>query len=331
MRIAIVNDMPMAVQIQKRILTLNNSYSIAWVAQNGKEAIEKCKTDLPDLILMDIFMPGINGVEATKTIMEQTPCPILLVTVAANSNQGKVFEAMGAGALDVVATPSVSEGGTIDGDNELMKKITLLQKIISNQTVTKKRDSRPDPGVVIAIGSSTGGPKALATILEPLPQNMNASVVIVQHIDMHFAEELALWLNKYTEVEVKLITDGMRLEKGNVYIAGTNDHLILNEDLTFSYTVHPAGYPYRPSVDVFFKSLVSNYHKKGVGVLLTGMGRDGAEGLLALKQSGWFTIAQNKESSIVYGMPRAAVEINAATVELPLADIIIRIKKEFSL
>jgi len=164
----------------------------------------------------------------------------------------------------------------------------------------------------VAIGSSTGGPKALATILSQLPASFGAPIAIVQHVDAQFSSGFVDWLRQQTVLPIRIAVAGDRLVQGTVLVAGTNDHLYLKPDLTLGYTKEPINYPYRPSVDVFFKSIAQHWTRKGTAVLLTGMGRDGAEGLSVLKLQGWHTIAQDKDSCVVYGMPKAAVELNAA-------------------
>jgi two-component system response regulator WspF len=168
----------------------------------------------------------------------------------------------------------------------------------------------------VAIGASTGGPAALAHILSRLPAGFPAAVVVIQHVDVQFAAGLADWLQAQTSLKVRMVQGGCRLEVGTVWLAGTNDHMILTPQHTLSYVAEPRDYPYRPSVDVFFKSLVKNGPKpwpgKAAGVLLTGMGRDGAEGLAALRRAGVYTLAQDQTSSVVYGMPKAAAEAGAA-------------------
>jgi two-component system response regulator WspF len=273
---------------------------------------------------MDMLMPIMDGVEATQKIMQNSPCAILIVTTSTERNIAKVYAAMGYGALDVVDTPIVGHEDSASMANKLLAKISTISKLIKNTpTNTKSKlvncDARPERQIdlvsqvsLVAIGSSTGGPKALATILSQLPLNFGAAIAIVQHVDCNFSSGFAEWLNQQTPLTVRLAVTGDRLQKGTVLIAGTNDHLYLKSDLTLGYTKNPVDYPYRPSVDVFFKSLAQHWKSKGIGILLTGMGKDGADGLSALKQQGWHTIAQNKESCIVYGMPRAAVELNAA-------------------
>ncbi|PZO43510.1 MAG: chemotaxis response regulator protein-glutamate methylesterase [Pseudanabaena frigida] len=334
MRIAIVNDTAMAVEALKRVLLNVSSYQVVWVARDGAEAVACCAKDKPDLILMDLFMPIMDGVEATRQIMKQSPCMILIVTASVGKNAGKVFEAMGYGARDAVDTPILGIQGIPDSAQPLLAKIVTLSKLIGRSSTNSTLTSKPQTSTLnsrlqtskfttfttpslkfpslIAIGSSTGGPKALATILSRLPANFGAAIAIVQHVDMQFSAGLVDWLNQQTPLTVRLAKTGDRLEKGIVHVAGTNDHLSLRADLTLHYIKEPIDYPYRPSVDVFFKSLSQHWNQKEIAVLLTGMGQDGAEGLKVLRSRGWHTIAQDEKSCIVYGMPKAAAQLNAA-------------------
>ncbi|KGF72892.1 chemotaxis protein [Neosynechococcus sphagnicola sy1] len=356
MRIAIVNDMPMAVEALRRALMNTPDLDIAWIAQSGADAIAQCAKDKPDLILMDLLMPGMDGVETTRQIMQNTPCAILIVTASVASNVGKVFDAMGYGALDAVDTPVLGVQGNASATLTLLSKIATLSKLIGKFSQSAKAPpvaythksasaritppsaptahaSSPQPlnhssrPPLIAIGSSTGGPKALAVILSRLPADFGAAIAIVQHVDQQFSDGLVDWLNQQTPLPVRRVKVGDRLEKGTVLVAGTNDHLSLRADLTLHYVKEPADYPYRPSVDVFFKSLAQHWSHQETAVLLTGMGQDGAEGLSTLRSRGWHTIAQDKESSVVYGMPKAAAELNAAVEILSpeaIANVIIR-------
>lgn len=327
MRIAIVNDLSLAVEALRRVIAASERHEVAWVAYNGKEAVDKCVADKPDLILMDLIMPIMDGVQATKEIMSANPCAILVVTATVTGNAAKVFEAMGFGALDAVCTPVFGKNGVIEGSDELIKKIDVITKLIGKDNLPlEKKRSQPKHGSaicskLIAIGSSTGGPKALSAILSKLPHALGAAIVIIQHVDSQFAPGLAQWLNEQTKLEVCLAEEGMRLMNNQVFLAGTNDHLVLGSDGIMHYTPEPVNYPYRPSVDAFFNSIAKHWRKKDLAILLTGMGNDGAKGLLKLRQAGWRTIAQDKASSIVYGMPRVAAEIGAATEILALEEI----------
>ncbi len=314
MRIAIVNNMVIAVEALRRVLLTVPEHQIAWIAKNGAEAVAKCAKDTPDLILMDLLMPVMDGVEATRQIMKQSPCAIIIVTANVGQNAAKVFEAMGCGALDAVNTPILGSNGQPEA--ALLGKISIIGKLIGKSTQTSNFKLQTNlytslPPLVV-IGSSTGGPKALATILSRLPANFGAAIAIVQHVDAQFAVGMIHWMNDLTPLTVKKAAVGDHLEKGTVLVACTNDHLYLQSNYTLNYIKDPIDYPYRPSIDVFFKSVAQYWKPKGIAVLLTGMGRDGAEGLNLLRSHGWHTIAQNKESCIVYGMPRAAVELNAA-------------------
>lgn len=325
MRIAIVNDLLMAVEVLRRVLNSVPTYEVAWIAYNGAEAVEKCAHDRPDLILMDLIMPVMDGVQATCAIMRESPCAILVVTASVRGNAAKVFEAMGCGALDATGTPVLGPEGKIEGGAELLKKIATIGKLIGKpvagvRVAPSKIMPRGTPRLV-AIGSSTGGPKALAAILAKLPGDLRAASVIVQHVDVQFAGGLAEWLNEQTHLSVSVAAGGQTLREGMVYVAGTNDHLIVGQDLALHYTPEPRDYPYRPSVDTFFFSVAKHWPNKSVAVLLTGMGKDGAKGLLTLRRAGWHTIAQDEASSVVYGMPKAAAEMGAATEILPLEDI----------
>jgi two-component system response regulator WspF len=330
MRVAIVNDMIMAQEALRRVLMTVPDYQVAWVARDGADAVAKCAQNTPDLILMDLVMPVMDGVEATRQIMKNSPCAILIVTASVGKNAGKVFEALGCGALDAVNTPVLGSSGNPALAQALLEKIATIRKLIGKSASKAKTipliETPKSPASrltshlpsLVAIGSSTGGPSALAKILSRLPANFGAAVVIVQHVDAQFAPGLIEWLNQQTPLSVLMASPGSRPEIGKVLIAVTNDHLCLQSNLSLTYTPQPIDYPYRPSVDVLFKSVAQHWHRRGIAVLLTGMGRDGAEGMSLLRTKGWHTIAQNQATSIVYGMPKAAVDLNAAVEILPL-------------
>jgi two-component system, chemotaxis family, response regulator WspF len=314
MRIAIVNDAAMAVEALRRVLLMTSEHQVAWIAKDGVEAVAKCAKDTPDLILMDLIMPLMDGVEATRRIMKQSPCAIIIVTVDVEKNSAKVFEAMRYGALDAVNTPVLANATSLQAAQALLTKIVTIAKLIGKpSSPTKLQPFKPQAlPPLIAIGSSTGGPKALSTILSHLPANFGAAIVVVQHVDVQFAKGMIDWLNDSTPLTVRKASSGDRPEVGTVLVASTNDHLYLQSNAMLNYTKEPLTYPYRPSIDVFFKSTAQHWHSPGTAILLTGMGRDGAEGLSLLRQQGWYTIAQDQASCAVYGMPKAAVELNAA-------------------
>ncbi|KAM3112275.1 chemotaxis-specific protein-glutamate methyltransferase CheB [Phormidesmis sp. 146-33] len=311
MRIAIVNDTVIAIEALRRVL-LKAPHQIAWIAKTGIEAVAQCAKDRPDLILMDLIMPEMDGVEATRQIMQRSPCAILIVTANVQQSSAKVFEAMGQGALDAVNTPILGSQEPPEAAQTLLHKIATIEKLIDKSDFAPISSQVRSTSALIAIGASTGGPKALATILSRLPINLAAAIVIVQHVDAQFAVGLIDWLSHETPLPVKKAMVGDRPERGTILVACTNDHLCLQSNGTLTYTQYPVEYPYRPSIDVFFNSVARYWTTKGTAILLTGMGRDGATGLSALRQRGWYTIAQNKESCVVYGMPKAAIELKAA-------------------
>lgn len=329
MRIAIVNDMLLAVEAMRRVLIGATAHQLAWTARTGAEAVERCAKDRPDLILMDLLMPEMDGVEATRRIMANSPCAIVVVTASVNDHASKVFEAMGAGALDAVNTPVIGQPGNLEGAKSLLAKIETIRRLIGpngtnkvaggTDIIARPADFKHDRLVVI--GASAGGPAALAKILSDLPADFPAAVAIVQHVDVQFVQSLADWLGGQTPLRVRLAEEGDRPEAGTVLLAGRDHHLVLTSSTRWGYMRAPADCPHRPSVDVCFRSVSQHWKNLVVGVLLTGMGRDGAAGLKSLRKHGHHTIAQDEATSAVYGMPKAAADTDAATEILALDKI----------
>lgn len=328
MKIAIANDVAMAAEALRRVVASTAEHQVLWIARTGLEAVQLCAEQRPDLILMDLNMPELDGVEATRQIMQQSPCAILVVTGRPQDNVNQVFRALGAGALDVTATP-VLQGG-MSGDLELLAKIKTIGKLIRHsigaETATRNGNGAPErkepqPTMLVAIGASTGGPLAVSKMLAGWVAPPHCAIVVVQHIDENFAPHFAKWLGEQLAMPVRVIEHGEELQGGSVLVAKTNDHLVLDHHYRLSYDAEPRDYAYRPSVDVFFHCVAQHWRGEAVGVLLTGMGRDGGDGLLAMRRAGKTTIAQDQASSAVYGMPRAAAELDAAQFILPLDKI----------
>jgi chemotaxis response regulator CheB len=322
--------MAMAVEALRRAIIREPGNQVAWVARNGKDAVTQCKQDTPDLILMDLMMPVMDGVEATRRIMRESPCPILIVTSAVEAHSVKVFEALGSGALDAVQTPFLGGAGETSGSAALKFKIDQIGYLGTKDRGVRglEKAARTEPSLnpdasdlLVAIGASAGGPAALATILGGLPRDFPAAIVIVQHVDAQFVASMASWLNTTSQISVRVARTGDKPQANTALIAGTNDHLQFTNSHSLGYTTEPSDCFYRPSIDVFFKSVVRHWRGKTAGVLLTGMGRDGAKGLKAMRDAGVFTIAQDAASSVVYGMPKAAADLDAAAAILPLTDI----------
>lgn len=330
MRVAIVNDMALAREVLKKVVLSSPNHSVAWIAEDGEVAVRKALQDPPDLILMDLVMPVMDGVEATRRIMTRQPCPVLLVTSSVTGNFNLVYRAMGYGGLDAVNTPTLGPSGELRDAEAILARI---EKIARTSVSLPRKLSVPSGSAVpigapstrhaavVAIGASTGGPSALVKILEKLPADFSACIVVVQHIAADFAPSLAKWLQDQCALPVSLAGVGEPMTTGKVLLAASNDHLVFQTDQRLGYRAEPIDCPYRPSVDVLFQSLAQNYPRAGAAVLLTGMGNDGAQGLLQLRHRGWHTIAQDQGSSIVYGMPKAAVDLDAASEILSIENI----------
>jgi chemotaxis response regulator CheB len=325
MRIGIANDLPTAAEALRRAVLLRRDNEVAWIARDGAEAVALCAKDTPDLILMDLIMPRMDGVEATRRIMASTPCAILIVTSSVGTNAQRAFEAMGHGAMDAVDTPALGAGDMRASAAPLLATIDRVARINATRNerlafaAEPKELPRVSPnGALVAIGSSAGGPAALAKLLRALPTQFPAAIVIVQHVDEQFAIGMAEWLNQGSALPVRIAKEGDYPEGGTVLLAATHHHLTVKGHGRLGYSEEPFDQPYRPSVDVFFQSVARSWIGQAVGVLLTGMGRDGALGLKTLRDKGCHTIAQDQASSAVYGMPKAAVDLGAAIDVLSL-------------
>jgi len=320
-RIAIVNDVRAASESLRRVVVGLPGHSVAWTAADGVEAIAMAKRDRPDLILMDLIMPHVDGVQATRQIMAASPCAILIVTATVSGNISLVYDAMGFGALDAVDTPVLGPAGEMTGAGPLVEKIATVAKLVgasSDHRRAARSDDDADIPRLLVVGASTGGPKAVADLLAPLPRDWNVAMVVVQHVDVAFSHGLAKWLAERTGHTVRVAEAGERPQARTVLLAGTNDHIVLTRARAVEYREEPRDVFYRPSVDVFFESVADHWPQPGTAVLLTGMGRDGARGLSKLRARDWHTLAQDEATSVVWSMPKAAIDLGAACEVLPI-------------
>ncbi|MBX9578968.1 MAG: chemotaxis-specific protein-glutamate methyltransferase CheB [Gemmataceae bacterium] len=324
MRVAVVNDLALAREVLRRVVVSVPGYEVAWAAADGAEAVRRAAADRPDVVLMDLVMPVMDGVAATRAIMRATPCPVLVVTSTIDGHFDRVYEAMGAGAVDAVETPTLGPGGVTNA-GPLVERLRKLGAAMRGETGTALHPALPaDPRPaghlppVVAIAASTGGPDALAAVLGAFPADLPAAVLVVQHIAAAYAPGLAVRLAAGGRLPVRVAREGDRPTAGVALLAATDDHLALGPAGLLRYTPEPRTAPYRPSADVLFTSLSAHGPRRGVGVILTGMGADGAAGLLALRRAGWHTVAQDGRTCVVYGMPKAAAELGAAAEVLPL-------------
>jgi two-component system response regulator WspF len=332
MKVAIVNDSRAAAEVLRRILAEQADFEVIWTAYSGDEAVRLALAERPDIVLMDLIMPGMDGAETTRQMMEKTPCVIVVVTATTVGNRDLVFEAMGYGALDAVNTPTLSRDGDMAGAEPLLQKLRTVARLVEpapgntprvqapvHHAARQRQDGSRLP--IVAIGASTGGPQALAQVVSLLPADFPGAVLIAQHVDRQFAQSLADWLQHHSMLPVRIAQDGDPISARGIWLAGSSDHLVYGEDGLLRYTQHPRDTPYRPSADALLGSLAEPHRALRVGVLLTGMGRDGAEGLLAMRNAGALTIAQDAATCVVYGMPKAAAELKAAAEILPIAEI----------
>jgi two-component system, chemotaxis family, response regulator WspF len=328
LKIAVVNDSILAAESLRRVIISVPEYQLVWVAYDGREALQKCHDLCPDIILMDLIMPVMDGVEATRAICSQYQCAILVVTASVGGHTGKVFEAMGAGALDAVNTPVLGPGGNGEGSDMLIAKINTIATLLRGKPLRRDINSAENarqPAAsgppLIALGASTGGPSALREVLQALPPDPGVAIAIVQHVDEQFAASFTDWLDEQVPLKVRAARPGEPLAVNTALVCTRSDHLVLGPDGLLAYDPEPRSLVYRPSVDVFFHSLAKYHKNQLIGVLLTGMGKDGAAGLRALRERNWCTIAQDQASCAVYGMPKAAKELDAAGEILSLVNI----------
>lgn len=341
-KVLIVEDSSLAREILEHILMTDPDIEVMGTAADGEEALTFLERHRPDVITMDIHMPGMDGIEVTRRIMETKPIPIIIISTYWNSWEVDTsFRAMEAGALAVLEKPCGIE--TFSNGHQA-KEILRTIKIMSEVRLVKRRqrtafakmpskmrtagtsENRTEVGIV-AIGGSTGGPPVLQTILNQLPSAFPVPVVIVQHIAAGFIEGLARWLVQSTGYPTVVASQGEKLLAGKAYLAPDNVQMAVTADGRIELHDALPEYGLRPSVSFLFRSVAAAFGNRSLGVLLTGMGRDGAEELRSLRICGAVTIAQNKESSVIYGMPGEAVRLGGAEMELNASQIGTALKK----
>ncbi len=327
-RILIADDSELTRVVLRDLLSQDATVEIVSEVSDGRAAVEQTAKLKPDLVIMDVMMPIMGGLDAVAEIMAETPTPILMLSGSTDPHDSRgAFAAIKLGALDVMAKPS---GVVTEAFSQIASKLIAKVKSLSRiRVIHHYRAQRPriekeivplsaGPRRILAIGASTGGPKAVQQLLHVLPKDLAASVLIVQHIAEGFAPGFADWLNRESWLSVRLAAAGDELTTGRVFVAPNNAHLTVRANrivLEDSPPLHNC----RPAVDAMFHSLADQgLAGETVALLLTGMGTDGAGGLEALQQQGAYTIAQDETSSAIFGMPKAAIDRGAATQILPL-------------
>ena len=323
--VLIVEDSPVVREFLIHILRSDPEIHVSAVAHNGEEAIEAVRTKRPDVITMDIHMPKLNGFDATRRIMEMNPVPIVIVSGSSTEEElATTFHALESGALAVVRRPA----GVAHPDHEATaRELTQTVKLMSEVKVVRRWRSRPAPLTpldrrplkprgsikLIALGASTGGPLAIQTFLSQLPKELPVPLVMVQHMASGFVHGFADWLGRSSPLPVRVPIDGELLLPGHAYVAPDGCHMLVKSDLRIVLRKDEPENGLRPSVAPLFRSVAEAFGPNAVGILLTGMGIDGAAELKLMKDAGAVTFAQNKESSIVHGMPGEAIRLDAAT------------------
>ena len=313
MRIALAHPQRLAREAVRRSL-MQEDLALIWTATDGRELERLRRRDPPDLLLLDATL-----VDAEAAQFAREGCPWFVL--ADDDRAAGVYEALSAGALGHLQAPQLESDGELVGANRLLTRIRRVQTLIGNPSVRPapsetSASSRSGAVPIIALGASTGGPQALALVLAGLPARLDAAVLVVQHIDGEFSSGLVEWLASNTVLPVSLAQRGESIEAGRVYVGAAEGHLVLLASQQLTYQPAQRSDLHVPSIDALFGSLADRA-RPGAAALLTGMGSDGARGLLQMRQAGWLTIAQDQASCAVYGMPRAAQECGAVQQSLP--------------
>ncbi|WP_416666684.1 chemotaxis-specific protein-glutamate methyltransferase CheB [Egbenema bharatensis] len=337
-RVLIVEDSQIALVLLKRILDASPRVEVVGTARTGLEALSLIPTVDPDVICTDLHMPHMNGLEFTHEVMTRYPRPILVVSASVQADDTHhIFQVLEAGAVDIFPKPVA---GLIADDQQFNQQLIDRIEILSGVKVFTKRrkpslqsahlsgndragyrvNSAFKPEIV-GIGASTGGPQALQELLSQLPANFPLPIICVQHICSGFLQGLINWLASSCPLPIQIAQPGERPEPGQVYFPPERKHLGLDAQGRFKCHYLPAVDGHRPSVTVTFQSIAQFYGNHTVGILLTGMGRDGADGMQAIAESGGYTIAQDEATSVVFGMPREAIKLGAVQRVLPIQTI----------
>lgn len=331
LRVLVVEDSAVMRHLLVHIVNGDSGMEVVGEASDGREAVALAGRLRPDVILMDIILPGMDGLAATQAIMHEFPTPIVLIT-AAYDPRNKTFEALASGALTVLSKPQgpgthgfADEVGNLAITLKLMAQVKVVRRRRSRQaraTSSLSRAPRTATGLqlieAVAIAASTGGPAALATVLAALPESTPVPILVVQHITPGFHDGLVTWLNGVTPLSVRLAEHGAWLRFGEVLIAPPGRHLGVSRKSRVDLSLDAPIGGHRPSATYLFESMTRAYGGRALGVILTGMGDDGVAGLRTLKGAGGVVMAQDQATSVVYGMPREAAVLGVVDYVVPV-------------
>ncbi|MFK7160771.1 chemotaxis-specific protein-glutamate methyltransferase CheB [Marinospirillum sp. MEB164] len=326
LRLVVADDSALARQLLVALLEQAGGIEVVGEAADGQQAIELVRRHQPDLLTLDLNMPVMDGLQTIATLMHTKALPILVVSSEADAQ--RAYQALELGALEVIPKPEVS---TAEAE-EFIRQVRLLAGI---PMITRTRrasaaplpvahsvallpSSQPQTQRLVVIASSTGGPQALALILRQLPADFPAPILIAQHMSDGFVEGLALWLNSHTPLHVSVAEDGQLPCAGQVYLSPSESHLVVSQQGHLALLARQQKDIYRPSCDALLLSVAEVFQQRAIGVILTGMGQDGAAGLLAVHQAGGLTLAQDEASSVIFGMNQQAIERGGVDQVLPV-------------
>ncbi|TAN40369.1 MAG: chemotaxis-specific protein-glutamate methyltransferase CheB [Nitrospirae bacterium] len=325
--VLIVDDSVLVRNLIRAIIEMDPEMEVVGEASNGLEAIERVWGLRPDIVTMDIEMPVMDGLQAIERIMAENAVPILVVTSRGDAKTA--YAAISKGALDLVLKPSLNA----EAAQEFGAKLKLMSKVRVVTHISGRRAHMPSVAVetpdfgedlsdrIVAIASSTGGPDALSIILSRLPDKFPVPIVIAQHISDGFVSGMVGWLKSLSRVGIKVAADGEYLRPGMAYVCPPENHMRIDHLKRIIYVARQEKDIYRPSCDMLLASVAEAFGNKAVGVILTGMGSDGVEGIKRIREAGGRTIAQNEMTSIIFGMPKLAIESGCIDAVLPLEAI----------
>lgn len=337
-RILVVDDSNFAQQVLADLLSEDPDLEVIGIAADGDDALQKISVLQPDVVTLDIEMPGMNGIECLTKIMETNPLPVVMVSHLTVAGAKQTINALELGAVDFVTKPSKDEHTLFDIKKELNRKVKLaasinvgkLKKVLAKKQKIPASVKPPQNIELLTIGSSTGGPRALRYLLGLFPKDFPVGTVVTQHMPEGFTKVFASHLNELSEIQIQEAKNGELITPGKVLIAPSGKQITLHRTASGALAVEVSTQPeliYKPSINHFLKSVAAVCGEKVLSVVLTGMGSDGAISMQKLREMGARTIAEAEESCVVFGMPRAAIELGGAEYVESLTNIYGRIVK----